>query len=63
MQETNTPSGLNDQGAEVELSLVKGKLVVTPLKKPAYSLEDLLEGVTEDNLHKEEDTRHWRRME
>ena len=47
----------------MELSLVKGKLVVTPLKKPAYSLEDLLEGVTEDNLHKEEDTRHWRRME
>jgi len=45
-----------DQGSEVELSLVEGQLIVTPIKKPAYSLEGLLEGVTEENLHSETDT-------
>ena len=39
--------------AEVELSLVEGRLVVTPLTKPDYSLEQLLEGVTEENIHAE----------
>ena len=45
-----------DQGSEVELSLVKGQLIVTRIKKPTYSLEGLLEGVTEENLHGEIDT-------
>ncbi len=45
-----------DQGSEVELALVEGQLIVTPIKKPAYSLEGLLEGVTEENLHGEVDT-------
>lgn len=45
-----------DQGSEVELSLVEGQLIVTPIKKPAYSLEGLLEDVTEENLHGEIDT-------
>ena len=39
---------------DVELSLVEGKLIVTP--SVPYSLEDLLEGVTESNLHTEVDT-------
>ncbi|MGB7415490.1 MAG: AbrB/MazE/SpoVT family DNA-binding domain-containing protein [Thermosynechococcaceae cyanobacterium] len=41
---------------EVELSMVKGKLVVTPILETSYSLEQLLEGVTEDNIHAEVDT-------
>ncbi len=40
----------------VELSLVDGKLVITPVVKPALSLEHLLAQVTEDNLHGEVDT-------
>ncbi len=41
--------------ASVDLSLVDGKLVVTPINKPELTLEQLLEGVTEDNIHGEID--------
>ncbi len=41
---------------EVDLSLVEGKLVVTPLKRSKYSLEQLVEGITEENTHAEVDT-------
>ena len=41
---------------EVDLSLVEGALVVTPIVKTGYSLEQLLEGVTDENLHAEVDT-------
>lgn len=44
------------QGSEVELSLEEGRLVVTPVEKPAYTLDSLLEGVTQENLHSEADT-------
>jgi antitoxin MazE len=42
--------------SEVNLSLVEGKLIVTPIVQPEYSLEALLEGVTNDNIHAEVDT-------
>ncbi len=45
-----------DQDALVELSLVDGKLVVAPVVEPAVTLDQLLAGVTEDNLHREVDT-------
>lgn len=45
-----------EQGSEVDLSLFEGKLVVAPVRKPAYRLEDLLAGVSKDNLHGEIDT-------
>ena len=41
---------------EVDLSLVGGKLVVTPIVESGYSLQALLEGITEDNIHAEVDT-------
>lgn len=43
--------------SEVQLSLVEGQLVITPIVKaePIYRLEDLLAGITEDNLHGEID--------
>ena len=44
--------GLREQG-EVELSLVKGALVVRPLRKPSFTLEGLLAGVTSRNRHSE----------
>jgi antitoxin MazE len=39
--------------AEVDLSLVEGKLIITPLAKTAYSLDTLLKDITEDNTHAE----------
>ncbi len=41
---------------EVELSLVDGKLVITPVVQRVYPLEDLLSGITAENIHKEADT-------
>ncbi len=40
---------------EVDLSLVGGALVITPIEAD-YSLAGLLEGVTEENTHAEVDT-------
>jgi antitoxin MazE len=40
----------------VELSLVEGKLVVAPVPTAPWTLERLLEGVTEENLHREIET-------
>jgi antitoxin MazE len=37
----------------VDLSLEEGKLVLTPLRAPGMTLEQLLEGVTGENLHGE----------
>ncbi len=45
-----------EQDTPVEVSLVEGKLVVTPLTNPTFTLEQLLAGVTEENLHREVDT-------
>ena len=42
-----------DSGAEVDLTLEDGRLVVTPLCEPRYSLSDLLAEVTPQNLQPE----------
>jgi antitoxin MazE len=47
--------GLGDNSL-VELSLVDGKLVITPGVEPELRLADLLAQVTEDNLHGEVET-------
>ena len=44
------------QNAEVEVSLVDGRLIVEPIGQPAWTLEQLLSRVTEENLHAEVDT-------
>ena len=41
---------------EVDLNLVEGSLIVTPVTKSEYSLEQLLTGVTEQNVHAEIET-------
>jgi len=48
-------AGLRRESA-IELSLVEGKLVITPIVKPALSLKQLLAKVTRENLHHEVDT-------
>ncbi|GIK55183.1 MAG: multidrug transporter MatE [Chloroflexota bacterium] len=40
----------------VEISIVKGKIIVTPVSAPSWTLDDLLAGITKDNLHTEVDT-------
>jgi antitoxin MazE len=44
-----------EPGTTVEVSLVDGKLVLTPVDEPKYTLEQLLAGVTEENIHREVD--------
>jgi antitoxin MazE len=45
-----------EQGMLVDVSLLDWKLLVTPLRPPAVTLEELLEAITPQNLHHEVDT-------
>jgi len=45
-----------ENDSEVEISLVEGKLVITPMVTFHEDLAHLLSGITEDNLHNECDT-------
>jgi antitoxin MazE len=42
--------------AAVELSLVEGRLVVQPIRPQPLTLEELLQGITDENLPGEWDT-------
>ncbi len=42
--------------ANVEVSLSEGKLLVEPVNEKIYRLEDLLSGITKENLHREIDS-------
>ncbi len=44
------------RNSDVEISLAGSSLLVVPVEKPRLVLDDLLEKVTEDNLHSEVDT-------
>ncbi len=44
-----------EQNSLVAVSIKEGKLLLEPIK-PSYSLEELLAGVTQDNLHAEVET-------
>jgi antitoxin MazE len=43
-------------GSEVELELEGKRLIITPAPAGSYSLAELLEGVTDGNLHEAVDT-------
>ena len=43
-------------GASVDLTVEDGKIIIDPHAAPEYRLEDLLKGVTKQNLHAEVDT-------
>ncbi|MBI1294219.1 AbrB/MazE/SpoVT family DNA-binding domain-containing protein [bacterium] len=47
-----------DEDAAVDLTLIEGKLVVTPLTPTEYTLEELLAQVTDENIHAEIPTGH-----
>ena len=40
----------------VEVALVDGQIVIKPVAQPVWSLEQLLSGITDNNLHGETDT-------
>ena len=44
------------QNELVDISIDKEKIIITPIGKKEYSLDELLEGVSEGNLHGEFDT-------
>ena len=44
-----------EQDSPVEVSMLDGKLVLSPIQEAALSLDQLIEKVTEDNLHHEVD--------
>ena len=48
-------AGLEKESA-VEISLEGGKVVISPVAKPNFTLEKLLAGVTRENVHHEIET-------
>ncbi len=45
-------SALNENSV-VEIALENGKIIVTDPEEPYYTIEELLEGITEENRHPE----------
>ena len=41
------------EGAEIDLSVVNGTLVIMPRSRKRYSLDELVQGITPENLHTE----------
>jgi antitoxin MazE len=48
-------SGLKEN-TPIDLSLTEGRLLIEPIPEPDLTLEELLAGVTDQNLHGEIDT-------
>ena len=44
------------QGSTVEVSLESGKIIVSPVVEPEFSLDEMLAQITAENLHGEIDT-------
>jgi antitoxin MazE len=44
------------QNELVDISVDRGKIIISPIAQKEYSLEELLKGVSENNLHSEFDT-------
>lgn len=40
----------------VEMVIIDNQIIVSSLAKPEYTLDELLDGITEQNLHRETDT-------
>ncbi len=45
-----------EQNSLVTISISEGKLLLEPIVKPRYTLDQLLAAVTEENLHQEVET-------
>jgi antitoxin MazE len=42
------------QEAVVELAVAKGKLIIAPIKRRKYKLEELVSRITDENIHNED---------
>ena len=40
----------------VEIRLVEGQIIVTPVRAPGWTLDELLAGINKKNIHREIDT-------
>ncbi len=40
----------------VEISIVEGQIIITPVVAPSWTLDELLAGINKNNLHHEVDT-------
>ncbi len=40
----------------VEITMVEGQIIITPVAAPSWTLEELLSGVSKSNIHHEIDT-------
>ena len=45
-----------EEGSLVDMSIIEGRLIIEPISEPTYTLEELLAGVTKENIHAEADT-------
>ncbi|HMR99886.1 MAG TPA: AbrB/MazE/SpoVT family DNA-binding domain-containing protein [Anaerolineales bacterium] len=45
-----------ENDSTVEISLVDGKIVVKPISAPQWTLDELLAGINNNNLHQEVDS-------
>jgi antitoxin MazE len=43
-------------GADVDLTVDAGRLIITPVRKQRYTLDELVAGITPENRHAEVDT-------
>ena len=47
-----------EEGSEVDISISEGRLIIRPIEpqsEPKYDLEEILAGITPDNLHGQTD--------
>ncbi|HLO86540.1 MAG TPA: AbrB/MazE/SpoVT family DNA-binding domain-containing protein [Nostocaceae cyanobacterium] len=44
------------EGVEIDLGVVDGSLVIKPRSRKRYSLDELIKGITPENLHSEIDS-------
>lgn len=40
----------------VEITIVEGQIIITPIAAPSWTLEELLAGINKKNIHQEVDT-------
>jgi antitoxin MazE len=42
-----------ENDSAVDINIVKGKIIITPIAPPQFALEDLLNAVNKKNIHEE----------
>ena len=44
------------ENTKVDITLEDGRLIITPVCHPQWTLDELLDGITADNIHREHET-------